>query len=59
MEKENASELHYLHQRNPYVLINYNAADLETQQVSVLDELTKVVSNLELKENTNLIRRRL
>ena len=29
--------------------------NLETQQVSVLDELTKVLSNLELKENTNLI----
>ena len=45
-------------QGNPYVLINYNAPNLETQQVSALDELTKVLSNLELKENTNLIRRR-
>ena len=42
-------------QENPYVLINYYAPNLETQQVSVLDELTKVLSNLELKENTNLI----
>ena len=39
------------------MLINYYAPNLETQQVSVLDELTltKVLSNLELKENTNLI----
>ena len=44
-------------QENPYVLINYYAPNLETQQVSVLDELTKVLSNLELKENTNLILR--
>ena len=42
-------------QGNPYLLINYYAPNLETQQVSVLDELTKVLSNLELKENTNLI----
>ena len=42
-------------QENPYVLINYYAPNLETQQVSVLDELTKVLSNLELKENTYLI----
>ena len=42
-------------QGNPYVLINYYAPNLETQQVSVLDELTKVLSNLEVKENTNLI----
>ena len=42
-------------QENPYVLINYYAPNLETQQVSVLDELTKILSNLELKENTNLI----
>ena len=42
---------------NPYVLINYYAPNLETQQVSALDELTKVLSNLELKENTNLILR--
>ena len=42
-------------QGNPYVLINYYAPDLETQLVSVLDELTKVLSNLELKEYTNLI----
>ena len=37
------------------MLINYYGPNLETQQVSVLDELTKVLSNLELKENTNLI----
>ena len=42
-------------QENPYVLINYYAPNLKTQQVSVLEELTKVLSNLELKENTNLI----
>ena len=36
-------------------MINYYAPNLETQQVSVLDELTKVLSNLELKGNTNLI----
>ena len=42
-------------QENPYVLINYYAPNLETQQVSVLDELIKALSNLELKENTNLI----
>ena len=42
-------------QGNPYVLINYYVPNLETQQVSVLEELTKVLSNLELKENTNLI----
>ena len=42
-------------QGNPYVLINYYVPNLETQQVSVLDKLTKVLSNLELKENTNLI----
>ena len=40
---------------NPCMLINYNPPNLETQQVSVLDGLTKVLSNLELKENTNLI----
>ena len=37
------------------MLINYYAPNLETQQVSMLDELTEVLSNLELKENTNLI----
>ena len=37
------------------MLINYYASNLETLQVSVLDKLTKVLSNLELKENTNLI----
>ena len=37
------------------MLINYYEPKLETQQVSVLKELTKVLSNLELKENTNLI----
>ena len=37
------------------MLINYYVLNLETQQVSVLEELTKVLSNLELKENTNLI----
>ena len=42
-------------QGNPYVLINYYAPNLETQQVSALDELTTVLSNLELKENINLI----
>ena len=42
-------------QGNPNVLINYYAPNLETQQVSVLDELTNVLSNLELKENANLI----
>ena len=42
-------------QENPYVLIHYYVPNLETQQVSALDELTKVLSNLELKENTNLI----
>ena len=42
-------------QENPYMLINYYVPNLETQQVSVLDELTKVLSILELKENTNLI----
>ena len=42
-------------QGNLYVLINYYAHNLETQQVSVLDKITKVLSNLELKENTNLI----
>ena len=39
------------------MLISYYAPNLETQQVSVLDELTKVLSNLELKESTNLILR--
>ena len=47
--------LHVDIQGNPYVLINYYAPNLETQQVSMLDELTKVPSNLKLKENTNLI----
>ena len=42
-------------QENPYVLINYFAPNLETQQVSVLNKLTKVLPDLELKENTNLI----
>ena len=42
-------------QENPYMLINYYVPNLETQQVSVFDKLTKVLSNLELKENTNLI----
>ena len=42
-------------QGNPYVLINYYGPDLETQQASVLDELTKLLSDLALKENTNLI----
>ena len=32
-------------QENPYVLINYYAPNLETQQVSMLDELTKILSN--------------
>ena len=42
-------------QGNHYVLINYHAPNLKTKQVNVLFELTKVLSNLELKENTNLI----
>ena len=42
-------------QGNPYVLMNYYVPNLETQQVSVLDKLTKVLSHLELQENTNLI----
>ena len=37
------------------MLINYYAPNLEIQQVSVLDELTEVLSNLELIENTKLI----
>ena len=42
-------------QGNLYMLINYYVPDLEPQQASMLDELTKVLSNLELNKNTNLI----
>ena len=37
------------------MLINYYVPNLETQQVGVIDKLTKVLSNSKLKAHTSLI----
>ena len=42
-------------QKNPYVLINYYAPNLETEQVSVLNDILRKLTNFEISDDAKIV----
>ena len=42
-------------QKKPYVLINYYPPNLETEQVSVLNDILRKLTNLEISDDAKII----